>query len=133
MCDVANDSLDPQSASQSTTCPVCLEELTNRIVTRIPCSHELCLHCFSLLLSKVCPMCRFDFRGLLPVHERTQHSSLLPPRIALEIQTENRSLSLPNISSARLLGDADEVSHVASEIVDQLLQSRPNHNSSPHL
>ena len=49
-------------------CPVCLEALTEKIVTTFPCTHCICLPCFGKMYTNHprCPVCRYNIEHLVP-------------------------------------------------------------------
>lgn len=48
--------------SSSDSCPVCLEEVNNKIIVTLTCNHSLHYECFQKLIKKLsaCPICRAD-------------------------------------------------------------------------
>lgn len=47
-------------------CPICYEELQNRIFCIMPCKHKICLVCIVKMKTKTCPICRNDLSNLIP-------------------------------------------------------------------
>ena len=42
-------------------CGICYDQLENNNIMMLPCCHGVCHDCFSKLISKNCPFCRYDF------------------------------------------------------------------------
>lgn len=54
----------------SDECPVCLDAVESTLCVRSPCSHTICLKCFTKLNPLRCPLCRDDFTEYIPGRDR---------------------------------------------------------------
>ena len=49
-------------------CAICLEQMNQRMCEYLPCTHVFHFKCLGQLIEKriyTCPLCRYDFKGLL--------------------------------------------------------------------
>ena len=47
-------------------CPICLENIKNKLFITTICKHKYCLECFLDLYDTRCPMCRKDLKDVIP-------------------------------------------------------------------
>jgi len=66
------------------SCPVCLEDISNAVVTR--CGHAVCSECAKKLmeLNSNCPMCRSDMYPLTSISESEERTTTINDRIYRE-------------------------------------------------
>ena len=61
-------------------CPICLENMKDKIVITLPCqniSHSMCMKCFIHMRNKLCPICRTSFENIIPDIDSSTRFNLL--------------------------------------------------------
>ena len=47
-------------------CLICFTPKINIIICKLPCGHELCLHCLFKVPKYICHICRQDYKDMVP-------------------------------------------------------------------
>ena len=59
--------------SSKNECCICFEDQTDKLTSKLPCNHEMCVSCTMTLAPPVCPLCRKDFSSALEEFKNIIH------------------------------------------------------------
>jgi hypothetical protein len=77
-------------------CCVCMEDQTGKLISKLPCQHEMCVSCTMSISPSVCPLCRRDYSSALETFKDIIHR-LNPPKDGSGIiYTQTEFPSLPS-------------------------------------
>ena len=51
--------------SSKNECCICFEDQTDKLTSKLPCNHEMCVSCTITLSPPLCPLCRKNFSSAL--------------------------------------------------------------------